>query len=145
MWEHLPSIVAAITFVATFIGNLVWWTVRLSRYDIALRDMISIAQHELDRRITQSHKEIDDKIELTRLEFIERTNVQAREFGETVAAVRLKVQEVELFSRDTFLRRVSFYKAQENIETSITRFAEKIETRLERMEEKIDKSREIVP
>lgn len=137
-WDHLGSIVAVLTFLLTFIGQLIWWTTRLARFDVSLREMIAKLQRELEGRVTQTHKEIDDRIEQTRLEFIERTNVQAREFGETVSAVRLKVQEVELFSRDTFLRRVSFYKAQENMEASLSKFAEKIETRLERMEEKID-------
>ena len=59
-------------------------------------------------------------------------------FGETVAALREKIREVELFNRDTFLRRDEFYKVTAQNSEALKSMGEKIEARLERMEAKID-------
>lgn len=62
----------------------------------------------------------------------------ARSFGETNSAIREKIREVELFGRDTFLRRDSFYKTMELISADMKTQFGKVESRLERMEAKID-------
>ena len=61
-----------------------------------------------------------------------------RSFGETVAAVREKVREVELFTRDTFIRRDSFYKSWELLSADIKAQFSRLDSRLERMETKLD-------
>jgi len=61
-----------------------------------------------------------------------------RETGEIAAALRQKVNEVELWARDNFVRRDSFLLATSRIETSVTTMGQQIEARLVRMEDKLD-------
>lgn len=58
--------------------------------------------------------------------------------GEIAAALRQKITEVELFNRDTFMRRDSFYEAMKGYGADIRDQFGKVEQRLERMESKID-------
>jgi hypothetical protein len=108
---HTISLI--VTLVAMAAGG-VW---KLSRVEAALR---------ID--IKQSRDEIEEKQERV-----------SRDFGEAVAAIRQKLHEVELWTANTFLRRDSFYKVQEELKTEMKALGDKIETRLERMEEKIDR------
>lgn len=61
-----------------------------------------------------------------------------REVGESLSALREKVREVELYCRDTFMRRDSFYEVNRANTEALKALGEKIEARLERMEAKID-------
>lgn len=75
-----------------------------------------------------SHREkIDIEIEKLRLNT-----------GEIGAALRQKITEVELYSRDTFMRRDSFYESLKGYGADMRSQFDKIEQRLERMESKID-------
>ncbi len=83
MWEHPAVVVAllglAINLVVTIVGGI--W--KLSRLELGLRSAINEASDKTDEKIER----------------------QARYFGETVAAVRQKITDVEIFSRDTFVRK----------------------------------------
>lgn len=68
-----------VNLLVTVIGG-VW---KLSRLELSLRSAIN-----------ESSKEIDERIER-----------QGRYFGETVTAVRQKITDVEIFARDTFIRK----------------------------------------
>lgn len=110
------SFLAVAAFIVNILVLVVGGTWRLSRMEVALRE-----------EITKSKAEVED-----------RQDRFAREFGETVAAVREKIREVELFCRDTFVRRDGFYKVRDELAADIKTLGEKIEARLERMESKID-------
>ncbi len=58
--------------------------------------------------------------------------------GEVATALRQKITEVELFNRDTFMRRDSFYEVMKGYGADMRSQFEKIDQRLERMEAKID-------
>lgn len=64
--------------------------------------------------------------------------VLRRETGEIAAALRTKINEVELWARDNFVRRDSFLLATQRIETSVAAMGQQIEARLVRMEDKLD-------
>lgn len=102
-------------------------TWKLSRVEISLREAIENARQEVDERIS----------------------IQAREFGETVAAIRSgfnmevaslrkEITEDQKFVRDTFMRRDSFYKIQDALQADIKALGAELKSRLERMETKID-------
>lgn len=91
-------------------------TWKLSRVELAIRQSIA-----------SSRAEIDERIEAIR-----------REFGETGHALREKIAQVELYTRDTFVRRDSFYKVSDDLAAKLTAMDDKIDKRLERMEGKID-------
>jgi hypothetical protein len=58
-----------------------------------------------------------------------------REFGESLAALRQKINDVELWSRDEFIRREDFYRIVDGINASIGSWGEKIDARLDRLED----------
>ena len=89
---------------------------KLTRVEVALRGAIAA-----------SRQETDDRIE---------TN--ARAVGETIAAIREKVREVELYCRDTFIRRDSFMQVQASMEASLHALGVDLKDWLGRLEKKID-------
>ena len=106
--------------VGTFTLNVVVLPIaglwKLTRVEVALRDAIAASREETDSRI-ERHK---------------------REVGETISAIREKVREVELFSRDTFMRRDSFTQVQTAIDNSIRVLGDDVKAWLQRLEKKID-------
>jgi len=113
MMPDVQTITLIVTLVAMSAGG-VW---QLSRVEAALR-----------RDITQARDEIEA-----------RQDREVRTVGDSVAALRQKLHEVELWTANTFLRRDSFYKAQEELKAEMKTLGERLEARLERMEEKIDR------
>jgi Sec-independent protein translocase protein TatA len=111
--EHLTAIAA---FTLNLVVLIVGGTWRLSRLDVSLRDAITEARDEIEAR--------QDRL--------------AREYGEAVSAIREKVNQVELYCRDTFVRRDSFYKVSGDITEDMKSLRNEIIDRLERMETKID-------
>lgn len=109
---HTISLI--VTLVAMAAGG-VW---KLSRVEAALRTDIKQSRDEVEQK--------QDRV--------------SREFGETVTAIRQKLHDVELWTANTFLRRDSFDRAQEDIKAEMKALGDKLEARLERMEEKIDRN-----
>jgi hypothetical protein len=67
----------------------------------------------------------------------ERAETLRHEFGETGAALRTKIHEVETWNRDTFVRKESFEMVIGRVEKSMEKAVDKIEKRLETMFEKL--------
>src|SRR4051812_4071860 len=88
--------------IVNLVSTAIIGTWKLSRVELALREAIAKAERETDTRIEH----------------------RVREFGETILAIRQKITEVELFCRDTFMRRDSFYKVQETIEANMQSLAD---------------------
>lgn len=101
--------------VIVLMGGGLW---KLTRVENAIKD--DIAKHQ---------KYTDDELAKLR-----------REFGETVAAIRQKLHEVELWSRDHFVLRPAFDVALKQVTNAIEQMDEKIEARLMRMESKIERT-----
>lgn len=116
MGENVATWIAIAGFVLNFVGTLIAGVWKLSRLEVALRSDISKARDEIEQK----------------------QDTHSREFGETVAAMRQKIADVELYAANNYVRRDGFYKVQELLESSIRSLGDKIEKRLERMEEKID-------
>lgn len=108
----------ALGFVVNVIVLLVGGTWKLSRVEKAIKEDISKHQQYTDSEFAKVR----------------------REFGETVAAVRQKLHEVELWSRDHFVLRPSFDLALAGVTKAIENMDEKIELRLARMETKIERT-----
>lgn len=116
MWEYASTIVTIASFILTAGGMLVAVTWRLSQTEIALRDAINT-----------SRGDIEDK-----------QDRMAREFGETVTAIRQKAHEIETWARDEFVRKGSFDNAMGRVEKMLGDQFDRIEIRMDRMEKKID-------
>ncbi len=68
---------------------------------------------------------------------IERSESIRHEFGETSAAIRQKVHDVETWNRDTFVRKESFELVVGRIEKSIERLGDRFEEKLDKLVERI--------
>lgn len=108
-----PVLLAVAAFVVNILVIAVGGTWRLSRMEVSLRNSIARSRSEIEER-------------------------QDRIYGEAIAAVREKVREVELFCRDTFVRRDGFYKVRDEMAADIKELRTELIARLERMEAKID-------
>jgi hypothetical protein len=84
-------------------------------------------------RVEKSVRE-DLQREITRLEqeARERSDTYRNEFGETCAAIRQKIHDVEVFSRDHFVSKDSFESVFGRIERSFEKMTERLEGKLEK-------------
>jgi hypothetical protein len=90
---------------------------------------ISRSEKSLKEEDAKLHKYTDEELAKVR-----------REFGETATAIRHKLHEIELWSRDHFVLRPSFDVALGHVTHAIQQMEEKIEVRLTRMETKIERT-----
>lgn len=121
------TIVMLIGHAITLILFAVAGTWKLSRVELSLREHIDQSKQANDERLDR----------------------EAKHFGEALAGLRAGVEidlkqirhdisEEQKFSRDTFMRRESFYKVQEALQADIRALGTELKGRLERMEIKID-------
>lgn len=77
----------------------------------------------------------DTRRDISRLEreAVARGETYRQEFGETAAAIRQKIHDVEVFARDHFVSKDSF-------EAVINRFERTVEKMTDRLETKFDKA-----
>jgi hypothetical protein len=83
-------------------------------------------------------KRLSIAITAVKTDLEERQDKAAREHGEALSALRQKIHEVEMWARDTFVRRDSFLAVVNEVKSGFNDLGKRIEQRLERMEEKID-------
>jgi hypothetical protein len=81
---------------------------------------------------------VRDLMEMHRKEVDQELSMLGRNFGETAAALRQKVSDVEIWGRDNYVRRDDFLVATGEIKAGIALLGERLENRFERMESKID-------
>lgn len=117
--------IAAFIFTAIAIAGGVIW--KLTRVEVALRKEITLSRNEIEARQDADTRAIGQTIGVVQ-EHIRLTDQKLSD----------KIREVELYCRDTFVRRDGFYKVRDDIMATFNTFGEKIEKRLERMEAKID-------
>jgi hypothetical protein len=113
----LAITLTALGFVLNVIVLMVGGVWKLSRVENAIKEDISNHQQYTDSEFAKVR----------------------REFGETAAAIRQKLHEIELWSRDHFVLREAFQAALGQVTEAIQTMDEKIETRLMRMETKIER------
>lgn len=116
MWEHISTIITVSSFVLASFSTVVGITWRLSQVRAELKDAITHARDEIEER--------QDRL--------------MRDTGESIAAIRQKVHEVETWARDEFVRKGSFEHVLSRSERNLNDQFAKIDARLERMEAKID-------
>lgn len=77
-----------------------------------------------------------DNAKLVR-ESLDRGETLRHEFGETAAALRTKIHDVETWNRDTFVRKDSFEMVIGRLEKSLEKLGDKIEDRIEKLVDRI--------
>lgn len=128
--DHLPLWVQIGGFVALIVAQTAGFLWKLHTEANSIRDTITDHQAATNAEFANVRRETFDMIVGLR-----------REFGETAAAIRQKVNEVELFCRDTFLRQESFYKANDETRIEIRALGDKMDIGFVRLNERIDEMR----
>lgn len=105
--------IALIVTLISYAAGIVW---KLSLVEKALRSDINKARDEIEEKQQQS----------------------VHDFGETIAAIRQKLSDVELYAANNYVRRDGFYKVQEMLTSDIRALGDKIEARFVRLETKLD-------
>jgi hypothetical protein len=86
---------------------------------------------------------LEQKLEEAKLEYERRVNAQcdliSRNFGETVSAVRQKINEMELFNRDHFVNTRTFDLVNDQTQQAIRRLEDKLEDRFNKIDDKLAK------
>lgn len=117
-------------FVLNVVVLAIGGTWALSRQAQTIQESISVSRRETDTEF----QKLRDEIHLEHDDFLRR-------FGDSLAAIRQKVSEVELWARDEFVRRDDFYRILDGINKSITALGEKIDARVDRLESKLEQLR----
>lgn len=76
---------------------------------------------------------------------LERSNIDRgeaimREFGETCAAIRQKLHDVEVYTRDTFVRKDSFELVVGRLEKSLEKMTDRLETKIDKAVERFSQN-----
>jgi hypothetical protein len=85
------------------------------------------------RQIARERREIEAQIEQARKEVNERREMDLRVLGETMQAIRQKMNEMELWNRDNFARRDSVHQLAGRLETRIEALDEKMSEAFEKL------------
>lgn len=114
-----PVWIAAATLTVNVVVMLIGGAVAYARQESRMQAMVAQAQKESDERI----------------------DTTIRQFGETAIAIRQKITEVELFMRDNYIKRDSFYHGINELANNVKSLSDGLDGRLIRMESKIDAAR----
>jgi hypothetical protein len=121
LWAEIATIsVAAISVI----GAGIW---RVGLLQATVLKLIQEYKDEVD-------KSIDDERLRTGAEF----SILRREIGETMTAMRQKINEVEIWGRDNYVKKDTFNMVTDRITQSIEKLGNKIEGRIDKMDEKFD-------
>jgi hypothetical protein len=113
-------------------GGVVW---KLTRVETAIRDKIGSETKILDDKLGK----VNERLAGVERQQLEEIAILRREAGESIAAIRTKVHEIETWARDEFVRKGSFETVVSRMEKGIESLGEKIERRLDKMAERIEK------
>lgn len=107
------AVIVALVAVATLLLNVV---IAVKGGAWGLSDRLAAMESRLANTMAAHRTEIDSAFETMR-----------RETGETAAALRTKIHEIETWARDEFVRKNSFENALSRIEKSVDRLSEKLD------------------
>lgn len=123
-----PWVIALLSAIAsgtvTVVGAAIWF----GRNTVTKEDLV----HATATTTTEIH-ELTTKID-----------AHGREVGETVSAIRQKITEVELYVRDTFVRRDSWHQAMNQMQERWAAGDKAGEERSLRLEAKVDRIFELL-
>lgn len=91
----------------------------------------------LAEKAQERQSELTDELIALRTEVSEAIANHRIELGETVAAIRQKINEVELESFKTFVRRDSFHEMMNSFKSEVTARIDKFELKLDRLFERV--------
>lgn len=108
------------TLALAIIAHAVRVTIWVNRIDKEARDYVDAQIDNMQRDILNGERN-----------GLNRADTIRNEFGETAAALRQKIHEIETWNRDTFVRKESFDLVISRMETAMNKAMDKIESRIE--------------
>lgn len=121
------------TFVCGLIAYAVKITFQLTRLEKEMRADMDAQIDNVQRDIVK----VDRSVGSLETAGIERAETIRHEVGETAAAIRQKVHDVETWNRDNFVRKESFELVVSRIEKSIEKLGDRFEEKLDKLVERI--------
>ena len=112
--EHMPVVVASLALLLSIVTVGVGAILKTSLANVA--QQVLAAKLELGEKINDLQREIDVRIES-----------KERAMGEVAAALREKIRELELYTRDEFIRRGSFEVAHSEMKEMIRLLTAKVD------------------
>lgn len=110
------------TFALAVIGYAVKLTWQVTRIEQEIRD-------DMDAQIDNVQRDIKG----VERDCIGRGDTLRHETGEVGAALRQKIHDVEMFTRDTFVRKDTFESVMTRIENSIEKLGDRLEEKIDKM------------
>jgi len=123
--EQLIALAGLFLTIAMGGGGVVW---KITRMGNEIRDHIDTETRILNSKLADIQRQQLEEVAGLR-----------REAGESIAAIRTKVHEIETWARDEFVRKGSFETVVARMEKGIEGLGEKSERRLDKMAERIEK------
>lgn len=102
--------------IVTIIINIVLLTWSIANIRLDLTTKIAAAKDEMENQI----------------------NASIKMYGETITAIRQKINDVELYGSKEYVRREGFYKVQETLTKDIKTLGDKLDAGLQRVNDKLD-------
>lgn len=102
---------------------------------VAVKSTRALSKAETEIRADMDAQVDNLQRDVSRLEreAMVRGDTYRQEFGETASAIRQKLHDVEVFTRDHFVSKDSFELVVGRLEKSIEKLGDKIEDKLDRM------------
>lgn len=107
---------------------------------------VAVVEKDLREHVAEEIEKVDAEIENVSRDVIKvgndvvkRTETLQRETGEVGAALRTKIHELEVFTRDHFVSTKDFEAVVGRLERSFDGLGDRIEKRLDRIDERIEK------
>ena len=116
------------TLLLSFVVAVVKTTRAVSKAETEIRSDMGAEVDNLQRDISRLEREA-----------MARGDTYRQEFGETAAALRTKIHEVEVFSRDHFISKDTFSATVGRIEKMFESFGDRLERRFDKIDERFDK------
>lgn len=126
LYLNIGTIVALVGAVAT--GVTKFWTI-----EKAILEAGTARDEELRTEMEAKFENILRDAKTFERDSISRGETMRHEAGEVGAALRQKIYEVEVFSRDTFVNKPTFETAVNRIENSIDKLGDRLETKIDRV------------
>lgn len=124
-------IIAAINLIVTLIG--VTW--KLSRVELSLRQAIATERKEVDDDLKQTGQQV----EALREDMDRALVAQDRRYQDTFTALRTKIGEVELWSRDHFIQKEPFGEIISTLRVEMQRNRQELADQIKEVGQKLDR------
>ena len=121
------------------VGYAIKITWQISRIEQKVRADAATGDKELGESMDAQIDNLQRDIVRFHRSGMEKSDVIIREFGETASAIRQKLHDVEVFSRDHFISKDTFSATVGRIEKMFENFGDRLEKRFDKIDERFDK------